>query len=307
MNFGPGPVRPYYAPMLLRRTVGFLMACAGIAGVCPKALADGTLFPGTRPLGTGGAMRALATGDSGPQLNPSGISLMRTYQVEGAYQYGSTGGTHDGRISAVDSTSALNLGGALNYTYHHQSADGLTQSGHIIGGSLSFPFAEKVFLGGSAKYVHFTGADSTVHSGFTYDAGLTVRPVTQLSIGAVGYNLRDFDDPSLPKGLGGGVAFVPMPTLLFVFDTVYEKVYNDASRDSAQHYMGGAEFSFSSMGAIRLGGGRNGLTKNGYVSGGLSLLSAEIGALDLGLRQDVSGAQKSTIFGISGRLFVPGM
>jgi hypothetical protein len=283
------------------------MACAGMAGVSAQALADGMLFPGTRPLGTGGAMRGLATGDSGPQLNPSGISLMRSYQVEGAYQYGTTGGTNDARISAIDSTSAFNLGGALNYTYHHQSANGLTQSGHVIGASLSFPFAEKIFVGGSAKYVHFTGLDSNVHSGLTYDAGLTIRPVSLISIGAVGYNLRDFGDPSLPRGAGGGIAFIPMPTLLFVFDTVYEKVYNDATRDSTVHYMGGAEFSFSSVGAIRAGGGRNGLTKNGYVSAGLSLLSAEIGALDMGLRQDVSGDQKSTIFGISGRLFVPGM
>lgn len=296
MRFGP----------LVGPTVGFVVVCAGIASISAVALADGVLFPGTRPLGTGGAMRALATGDSGPQLNPSGISLMRSYQLEGAYQYGKTGDTSDARISAVDSTSAFNLGGALNYTYHHQSSNGVNQSGHIIGASLSFPFADKIFLGGSAKYVHFTGVDSTVHSGFTYDAGLTIRPLTLLSVGVAGYNLRDFGDPSLPRGVGGGIAIIPMPTLLFVFDTVYEKVYNDDTRDSTVHYMGGGEFSFSSAGAIRIGGGRNGLTKNGYVSGGVSVLSAEIGALDVGLRQDVSGNQKTTIVGISARLFVPG-
>jgi hypothetical protein len=37
------------------------------------------------------------------------------------------------------------------------------------------------------------------------------------------------------------------------------------------------------------------------------VLSADIGALDLGLRQDVSGAKKATIFGVSARLFVPSM
>jgi hypothetical protein len=296
--------------MLPRRFALLLMTCAGVVGAPAWALAEGVLFPGTRPLGSGGAMRALATGDSGPQLNPSGISLIKTYQVEGAYQYSKTAGSNDARFSAVDSTSALNLGGALNYTYHHESVAGVSKGSHLVGGSLSFPFADKIFAGASTKYVHFTDRAGTTQSGFTYDAGLTVRPVSLLSIGAVGYNLRDFGTGWLPRGVGGGIAVLPMPTLLFVFDTVYEKVYadsspTDSSRTSTMHYMGGGELSFSSAGAIRAGGGWNGLTKNGYISAGFSALSAEIGALDVGLRQDVSGESKSTIFGISGRLFVP--
>lgn len=293
--------------MFRRRSLAILLGCAGLAGSSAVALAEGMLFPGTRPLGTGGAMRAIATGDSGPQLNPSGISLMRSYQVEGAYQYGSTGNTNDARISAIDSTSGFNLGGAINYTYHRRSTAGIAHSGHVIGGSLSFPIFDKVFLGGTAKYVSFTSADTSSQSGFTYDAGITIRPVTQISVGAVAYNLRDFGDPLLPRGAGGGIAIVPMPALLFVFDSVYEKVYGDPTRDTATHYMGGAEFSFASVGAIRAGGGRNGLTKNGYVTAGFSALSAQVGAIDLGLRQDVTGGQKSTTLGISARLFVPSM
>ena len=102
-----------------------------------------------------------------------------------------------------------------------------------------------------------------------------------------------------------GVAFVPLPTLIFAFDAVYERVYGDSSRDSTTHYMGGGEFSFSSSGAVRAGGGWNGLTKNGYVSAGVSALSGEVGALDVGLRQDVTGPNTTTIVAISVRLFVP--
>ena len=248
-------------------------------------------------------MRGIATGDAGPQLNPSGISLMRTFQVEGAYQYARAVDSHDARISAIDSTSGLNLGGALSYAYHHASPGGVTQTGHLVGVSLSFPFADKIFVGGSAKYIRFSG--TTNPSGFTFDAGLTVRPVSQLSVGVAGYNLRDFDIAWLPRGVGGGVAFLPLPTLIFVFDMVYEKVYGEASRDSTTHYMGGGEFSFSSSGAIRAGGGWNGLTENGYLSAGVSAISGEVGALDVGLRQDVSGSSKTTIVAISARLFVP--
>jgi hypothetical protein len=253
-------------------------------------------------------MRAIATGDAGPLLNPSGISLLRAYLVEGSYQYGSAAGSHDARISAVDSTSGFNFGGALYYTYHRDSpVDGVTQTGHLFGGSLSFPLLDKIFFGGSAKYIRFTDQTGTTHKGFTFDAGVTVRPIPQLSIGAVGYNLLDRETPWAPRAVGGGVAVLPMPTLLFVFDTVLEKVYGTPARDPVMYYMGGGEVSFAAAFAVRAGGGHDGLSKNEYVSAGASTLSADIGALDIGLRQDVSGAKKATIFGISARLFVPSM
>ena len=71
--------------------------------------------------------------------------------------------------------------------------------------------------------------------------------------------------------------------------------------------MGGGEFSFSTSAALRAGGGSDGLSKNGYITAGLSGISASIGSLDVGFRQDVSGATKSTIVGVSARLFVPSM
>jgi hypothetical protein len=253
-------------------------------------------------------MRAIATGDAGPQLNPSGISLLRAYLLEGSYQYGSAANAHDARISAVDSTSGFNIGGALYYTYHRDSpGDGVNRSGHLFGGSLSFPLLDKIFLGGSAKYISFSDETSTTHKGFTFDVGLTVRPIPQVSIGAVGYNLVERETSWAPKAVGGGVAVLPMPSLILVFDSVLEKVYGDSTRDRAMYYMGGAELSFASSAAIRAGGGRDGLTKNGYVSGGVSVLSADIGALDVGLRQDVSGENKTTVIGVSARLFVPSM
>jgi hypothetical protein len=280
--------------------------------VCPLAFAapawaEGTLFPGARPLGAGGGMRAVATGDSGPMLNPSGISLMRSYSVEGGDQYGKTPDSHDMRISAVDSTSGFNLGGALYYSYHRDSPQsGVNQTGHVAGGSLSFPFVEKVYIGTNLKYVSFNDAlTNTTHSGFTFDAGLTVRPMPELSLGAVAYNVLDHDIAWVPQGYGGGIAVLPFPALILVFDAASTKVYGDASRDQALQLMGGGEFSLGSTVAFRGGGGRDGLTRNNYCTGGVTVLLAGLGAIDIGLRQDLSGDSRTTIFGASARLFVP--
>jgi hypothetical protein len=67
------------------------------------------------------------------------------------------------------------------------------------------------------------------------------------------------------------------------------------------------EVTGSDLAAIRAGGGYDGLSKNGYASAGLSAISVEAGAIDIGLRQDLSGDKKSTVVGIGARLFVPGM
>jgi hypothetical protein len=289
-------------------TSGFLAGLLGLLATPGPAWAQGSSFPGARPLGLGGAMRAAATGDAGPVLNPSGISLMRGYSVEGGYQYGKSPELHDARVSVIDSTSGFNLGGALYYGYHRDSPPvGTSQTGHVFGGSLSFPFLDKVFLGANVKYLSFHDAADASYSGLTIDGGLTVRPLPQLSIGAVGYNLLKVATAWVPLGVGGGVALLPMPQLLFAFDAVWTKVYDDPTRDHVMSYMGGGELAVVPTAAVRAGGGRDGLSGNGYFSAGVTALSAELGAIDLGVRQDLSGETKSTLLAVSVRLFVPGM
>jgi hypothetical protein len=255
----------------------------------------------------GGALRAVATGDNGPMLNPSGISLMRAQSVESGYQYGKTADSHDFRISSADSTSGFNLGGALYYAYHRSSPNDLNQNGHIGGGSLSFPFLEKIFLGANVKYVRFKDTSDVTHKGFDFDAGLTIRPLPALSFGAVGYNLREVAPTWTPMAVGGGIAFLPIPALLFAFDTVWTKVHDNTTRDQAWQFMGGGEFSVSQAAALRAGGGRDGVTRTSFVSVGVTTLSAQLGAIDVGVRQDISGESKTTLIGVCARLFVPSM
>jgi hypothetical protein len=266
------------------------------------AHADGTALPGTRPLGTGGAMRAAATGDAGPMLNPSGISLLRAYSAESFYRYGTRDSTQDAHVSVVDSTSGINLGGALYYTYHHASPDAGTETGHLAGVSLSFPLADVLLLGATAKYMHFSSATDP-KNGFTFDAGTTIRAGQFLSLAVVGYNLTNPKTSFAPLAIGGGASVSPVPGLLLLIDGVIERVSADPNRDNAYSLMGGGEYMASSL-SIRLGGGHDGLNRNGYLSGGLSAVST-VGALDASVRRDISGDRKGTFVGVSARLFVP--
>src|SRR5215471_9857044 len=87
-------------------------------GAAPRAAHALEGFVGTRPLAMGNSGRAWAIGDSGPLLNPAGMSLVKAYTVEGTYVFNSTlGGANFFHGSVVDSTSELNLAGGLSYTY----------------------------------------------------------------------------------------------------------------------------------------------------------------------------------------------
>ena len=301
-------VVPYNPPM---RSAHLTLAFAVLAAtLLPSANshADGTRFPGTRALGMGGALRAAATGDSALQLNPSGISLARAYFVEAAYQHSSPAASHDVHASVVDSTSGFNVGGGFYYSYLSASPTGLpSANGHQLGIPLSFPFLDKVFLGATGKYLRLGFGDDTKKKGFTIDVGLTLRPIPFLSLAAIGYNLNDLGTAWAPRAFGGGIAILPMPILLIGYDMVWETVYGDPTREKALYYMGGAEFTLDQVAAFRAGGGKDGLTKNGYFSVGFSGIQSQVGALDIGFRRDISGHSQATILSVSARIFVPAL
>src|SRR5687767_12430363 len=130
----------------------FLLTSCGALAIVLASPALGATPPllGTRSLGMGGALRGAATGDTGLTLNPSGMSLMRAYVIEGAYAYDDDlQEGHLGRLSIVDSTSGFNIAGGVYYNYVSEKSDARTISGHEGGVALGIPLGQVVFLGGT--------------------------------------------------------------------------------------------------------------------------------------------------------------
>jgi hypothetical protein len=259
----------------------------------------------------GGALRGAATGDAALALNPSGMSLVRTYAVEASYlheQY-TDATTHNAHVSIVDSTSGFNLGGGVYYTYRASSRqDGGERSGHEAGVALSFPFFERLMVGGTVKYFRLsTTGDPLYHgvaSGFSFDAGLTLKPVAGLGIGLCFTNINDLGTDRAPRTVGGGVSVGVIDDLLFTFDAMMDFTATDPSRGNVWNLMGGGEYLFARRVALRMGGGRRGDTQAGYLAGGLSVIS-EVAALDVGVQQDLGGTRREWLVGVSARIFVP--
>ncbi len=292
---------------------GRLAAPVAVAMLTVLAPGGVRAFPdylGTRGLAMGGAGRADARGDEGPLVNPAGMSLARVYTVEGGYQYVDRGLGHVVHTSAVDSTSGFNLAGGLFYSYRTGSPSG---GGHLIGHepglALSFPFGEHLLVGISGKYLRVSGgpveADGrSSHSGFTADAGVIFRAGSMLTVGVAGYNLRDLSTVQAPVGVGYGIAFTPTADLVIAVDGVHDFTTTDPNRGVTTTVGGGAEYVFQRRVVFRAGGGRDGGSEHGYLSGGLAGIS-ELGAVDFGFRQDVTGNQKLTFIAVGLRLFVP--
>jgi hypothetical protein len=282
--------------------------------LCPRS-AGADAFVGTRALGMGGGLRGAATGDTGPLQNPSGMSLVQSYNIEADYFFARVRSGHTFHTSVVDSTSGYRIAGGFYYTYHFDSPDQPPSgSGHEAGLALSLPFGEYVAIGGTLKYFRLSGFDGATdgsHGGFTVDAGVTVRPTNGLSVGFVGSNLRQLGLASAPRTLGYGAALGLGTDAMLVVDglstldtaaTVTGPAPRKGTRLSA-----GAEVMLAKKLVLRAGGGYDGHTQNGFFTAGLAAVS-EAGALDFGLRQDAfrgGAAPRETIFGAGFRLFVP--
>jgi hypothetical protein len=296
--------------------VGPVVAFFSVALFCalsPLAMAGDLQVIPPRSLGMGGALRGAAAGGSAIMLNPSGMTLSRSYVVEGSYHYLNREQGHLGHVSIVDSTSGFNLGGGLYYTYATASPAAAPGSGrHEAGLALAFPFGERVSLGGTVRYLRArrdagtapaaTPADRT--SGFTFDAGITIRPAASVAIGIVGYGLRDLDDAQVPMSAGAGVAVLPTEQLVLAVDGLLDFRTSELAQGRTLSVFGGAEYTFASRFAVRAGGGRGGPRERSFLTLGLSLLS-EVGALDVGARSDLQGSEKEVFIGVAGRLFVP--
>jgi hypothetical protein len=265
---------------------------------------------GTRSLGMGETLRGAATSGTGPLLNPSGMSLTQQYNVEADYFFARNGDNHFLHASIVDSTSGYKVAGGLYYTYHSDS-DTFGGHGHEVGLALSLPFGEHLTVGATGKYFSLSGDQVTGDgSGFTYDVGITLRPANVFSLGVVGYNLRDLKEVRVAReAIGYGAVLSPTDFLLIAVDGVtnLEDVGEQSSYIRTSRVSAGAELFLAKKAALRLGGGYDGVTQNGFFTAGVSAVS-EAGALDFGLRQDVvqrGDTARNTILGASVRLFVP--
>ncbi len=312
------------------RTLLALSATLAVLGRAPRAGADDVV--GTRALGMADALTGAAVGSAAVHLNPSGMTLVRGYVVEAAYGYRGNDGmsTFDG--SVVDTlTSSLGAGVFFNYLTSSPKAglfmpgtlpaEGkLDRSGYQVGLALALPLAEFLHLGATGKYATYESrvanqAPLDSGSGFTLDAGATLRLGSLVNLAVAGTNLIDLKTRETPVGLAFGAALFALDALVLDFDarldfSSFQDV--DGGDQVVPKYAFGGELFLQSV-ALRAGylndrgaryaAGRTPLALQ-FATVGLSIVGRG-GALDAGLRQQVSGSgDHETLFNVGLRLFL---
>jgi hypothetical protein len=301
---------PSRAPVELS-VLAFVGLAFGVGPLAASSAGAAEGFVGTRSLGMGESLRGAATAGTGPLLNPSGMTLTQSYNVEANYFFARTGDNQFLHASIVDSTSGYKLAGGLYYTYHSDNPDGAAEGhGHEVGLALALPIGDHLSVGATGKYFRLSGDQTSLAGGtggFTYDVGITLRPASVMSLGVVGYNLRELSLGVAPRAIGYGVAFSPVDFLVIAVDGVTNLTADPPLPRKGTRVSGGAELFLAKKYLLRAGGGYDGITENGFFTAGLSAVS-EAGALDVGLRQDAfqrGDSPRDTILGASVRVFVP--
>jgi hypothetical protein len=280
-------------------------------------------FVGIRALGLGGALRAAPTGSAALFLNPAGMSLMRSYVVEGDYEYRVRRQGHVAHVGVVDSITSKYVAAGLYYNFFYSRPKvyeptmekniKLAKQGHQAGLAVSVPLGTYFILGANARYQYFQtvakvrNADTGEPEDYDVekintagvDVGAIVRISDYLNIGVVGTNLIPTESTEAPLQLATGLAFKWGKHLLADVDVVLD--FDVPERKKMVNVHGGVEGFFADHFTVRAGTFYRTYWDAVYVSGGFAYVSPKV-AIDAACSQQVSGGVE-TQFGFSLRVF----
>jgi hypothetical protein len=253
---------------------------------------------------TAGSLRATSNSTDALFLNPANIATARVYHL-GAFASiwpQASRQTYGGGV--VDSiVSSSRVAGGFGGTYTRQDPDGVDRKIIDLRFALAYPFSDSFFVGAAGRYLSAEQegfprdlgqlrpsaaaaglAGEAIVKTFTFDAGLTVKPVKELSVSAVGYNLTDTGNGFLPLMLGGGVGYSAD-----VFSVEADVLGDFTTYDEAMmRAMGGGQILLGGHFPLRLGYRFDEGATSHLVTGGVGYLDTAY-AVDLSIQRVVSG------------------
>lgn len=253
-----------------------------------------------------GAELAVANSLSALFSNPANMASNRVYHAGAMASIWPEARRQAYSAAIVDSnTSSTGLAGGLSGTWIIQDNDGVNRSGTDLRLGVAFPFSSKFRVGGGMKYLSIRESGngplgwSPASSGTSgqaivkdigIDVGLTLQPVSALSIGLVGVNLNSPGNAFLPMmmggGIGGGTDIFTLEADVMADFTTWDK--------TRMRVMGGGELLVGDHFPIRAGYRYDEGPKLQWLSVGAGYIDKSMG-LELGLRRTVAGAAATAV------------
>jgi hypothetical protein len=281
------------------------LAMSAPARAQTRRLDDEPVTP--RMMALGGRAEALSNSTSALFANPAALTASRVYHADGYVLYDPTASRFSSGSAVVDSTRN-SMAAGLSYLFTTTGDEADKRSAHDVRFNLSFPIGNVLGIGTTIRYLNVSagppapdGSSLTAQGwgGFTFDAGLFLKPVSWLQISASGHNLNNPDTTAAPISVGGGVALIPTGFLSVVADVLVDFRMHDTARG---RYSGGVELFLANHYPLRAGylyddtrGGAQAITA------GLGYLDESFG-LEIGLRQGIVPEPQTTLM-LSARYF----
>lgn len=261
----------------------------------------------------GGAQNALGTSTTAIFHNPANLPLARVYHFEGLAAVGlearrqSYGG-------AVADSATNRLAGGFGGTWSQLDPDGLKRTWTDLRLALAYPFGDRLSFGIAGRYLRTAqgvargplgaslASDGTssdpIYNGFTFDAGATILPTSNLRIGLVGHNLTNPSIGLAPTTFGGGIGY---QSSLFAIEADGMADFTTYRKTKSRIMAGGTLFladRFPVRGGYRYDDGM----KTHAVSAGVGYVDKQF-SVDLAGRRDVVADFPATTIVLGFRFF----
>lgn len=228
-----------------------------------------------------GAYRALAYGTEGIGGNPAAIASFQRYQIELGGAWDVAGKSAHGSVAVLDSVSSpLAMGVSYNLVSFGQG--GLRRTAHLNTVAAALPVMQNLlWAGASARHLIMSGAATA--NAITADAGLMVKLLEGLYLGAGAHNFIDTGHPELSRYYTLSAGW-----LLGVIGLAADLRADFNAAQPLYAISVGAEYVFGQFMPIRVGYEFDdiGLAQN--VAGGIGFMT-QGGTIDFAYRHDISG------------------
>lgn len=259
-----------------------------------------------RSMALGGAQRATSYSIGGLFSNPANMARTAVYHLGGFAEIWPEANRVSFGGAAVDSiVNTKGIAGGLGYTYNEQDKDGLDRQYNDLRFAIAFPMQDKFFLGLGGRYLWLSQdgngplgtslasgglSGERIIEGFSFDAGITVKPADDFYLSVVGNNLANPDNGFQPLSTGGGLGYATTEFGLEA-DIVFDFTTWDETKLRA---MGGAELLIADSIPIRAGYRYDAGAESHALSVGAGYVERTFSA-DAALRRVVSGDKATAV------------
>jgi len=253
-----------------------------------------------------GAIRSTSSSTAALYANPANMAIAQVYHAGAFAEIYPEAGRQTFGGAVVDSLlSSTGLSGGVSFAWTQQDPGGLGRQWTDLRFGLALPIPDVLYVGVSGRYLQIdqTGTGPLGYSKasggqsggilmetITVDVGATFRPIPEIVMSLVGYNLTS-PDTSLVPLMGAASGGFLTGDFSIAADVVLEATTFETAKFRVQS---GAEFLVANRVALRAGYRYDEGFESHFITGGAGYVDPKF-SIDVGVRRSLTGTDSTTL------------